>query len=330
MFIVIKIIFIIIGTFVGAGFASGKEILLFFFQYGDLGITGMVISSCFIGIILYKTIRICQRNQIDSYDTFVEHIFESNILKKIIKKWINIFLLFTFSVMISGFCSFIKQEFLIQKYVSYCIIVFFCIFALSKKMDVIMLISNILVPVIILVIIYFSLNKYFMGTEFVEIHNKKNDYMFFVHAILYSNYNLLSMIPITIITSKLINKKKHAIHIAIPCTVVILLLSCCMFFILHHLPNQDLILDFPIVRSAEMLGKSYKNIYCIIIAISIVTTALSVGYTYIENNKSKLIVLLFFSFMAIQFSFSDLLEFLYPMFGIIGLIQSYFIIKVNL
>ena len=33
---IIKIVFVIIGTLVGAGFASGKEIYSFFFIYGKL------------------------------------------------------------------------------------------------------------------------------------------------------------------------------------------------------------------------------------------------------------------------------------------------------
>ena len=327
MFIVIKIIFIIIGTFVGAGFASGKEVLLFFFQHGNIGIIGIIISSCFIGIILYKTIRICQREHINNYEEFVGHIFKSSLSRILIKKWINIFLLLSFSVMISGFCSFIKQEFFVEKYISFFIIIFVCIFALRRKLDIIMFISNVVVPMIIFFVVYFLLKNCSLGAEFQKISNTKNNYLFFIHAILYCNYNLLSIIPITILTSSSIYQKKHILQISFFCTIIILLLSCCIYFILFNLPNQDLNLDFPIVRCVEILGKNYRNIYCVIIALSIITTALSIGFTYIENNKSKLILLFIFSFISIQFSFSELLEFLYPLCGLIGFFQSYCILR---
>ena len=36
---IMKIVFVIIGTMIGAGFASGQEIYLFFFSYGLEGVT---------------------------------------------------------------------------------------------------------------------------------------------------------------------------------------------------------------------------------------------------------------------------------------------------
>lgn len=323
----IKIIFIVIGTFVGAGFASGKEVMLFFFQHGYLGIIGIITSSCFIGVVLYKTIRICQNEHIDKYDQFVNHIFKYNLTKILIKKWISFFLLISFSVMISGFCSFSKQEFFIEKYVSFFIIILICIYAFNKKIDTVMYLSNILVPIIIFFVVYFTLKNFTTNIDTSKLFDTKNNYFFIIHAILYCNYNLLSIIPITIMVSSAICQKKQAFYLSILCAIIILILSCCIFFLLNNLSVQDLNLDFPIVRATEVSKKSYKNIYCMIIAFSIVTTAISVGYTYIENKKSKLIWLFFFSFIAIQFPFSQLLEFLYPICGLIGFLQSYYIIK---
>ena len=54
----LKAICTLIGTFIGAGFASGKEIYLFFFKYNIYGILGIVISVMFMGFIIYKTLNI--------------------------------------------------------------------------------------------------------------------------------------------------------------------------------------------------------------------------------------------------------------------------------
>ena len=40
---ILKIVFVIIATLIGAGFASGKEIYSFFFIYGIKGILGIFI-----------------------------------------------------------------------------------------------------------------------------------------------------------------------------------------------------------------------------------------------------------------------------------------------
>ena len=42
-----------IGALIGAGFASGQEILTFFVKYGRLGGVGVVISSVIFGLFAY-------------------------------------------------------------------------------------------------------------------------------------------------------------------------------------------------------------------------------------------------------------------------------------
>ena len=49
---ILKVVFVIIGTLIGAGFASGQEIYAFFFSFGIKGIWGILVSSLIIGIII--------------------------------------------------------------------------------------------------------------------------------------------------------------------------------------------------------------------------------------------------------------------------------------
>ena len=44
----------IIGSIIGAGFASGQEINSFFYKYGIIGILGIIISIILIILIIYK------------------------------------------------------------------------------------------------------------------------------------------------------------------------------------------------------------------------------------------------------------------------------------
>ena len=53
----LKVVFVIIGTLIGAGFASGKEVYIFFNKYGSLGLLGVVLSGIFISIVIYKGLR---------------------------------------------------------------------------------------------------------------------------------------------------------------------------------------------------------------------------------------------------------------------------------
>ena len=54
---ILKIVMVIVGTLVGAGFASGREIYLFFAKFGKLGIVGILISGILTGTIIYFTLK---------------------------------------------------------------------------------------------------------------------------------------------------------------------------------------------------------------------------------------------------------------------------------
>ena len=53
---ILKAVCVIIGTIIGAGFASGKEIYVFFNNYGIKGIAGIAIASVLTGIVIYKVL----------------------------------------------------------------------------------------------------------------------------------------------------------------------------------------------------------------------------------------------------------------------------------
>ena len=63
---VFKIVFVIIGTLIGAGFASGQEIYVFFFSYGIKGFIGIIISSVGMGGLIYKTLGNINKYNINS------------------------------------------------------------------------------------------------------------------------------------------------------------------------------------------------------------------------------------------------------------------------
>ena len=72
---ILKAVFVIIGTLIGAGFASGQEIYIFFYQYGVNGILGIIISSLLLGFVTYK-VCICQENELANYKSFLKRIIK--------------------------------------------------------------------------------------------------------------------------------------------------------------------------------------------------------------------------------------------------------------
>ncbi len=74
---IIIVLLVIIGTLIGAGFASGKEIYIFFFKYGNMGLIGLLISCLLIGITTYIVFKIVNKRNIKSYEELLSVICES-------------------------------------------------------------------------------------------------------------------------------------------------------------------------------------------------------------------------------------------------------------
>ncbi|MBP3501883.1 MAG: hypothetical protein J6K42_00135 [Clostridia bacterium] len=335
---IIKAISTIIGTFIGAGFASGKEIYLFFYKYGILGIMGIIISSISVGYIIYKVIYISKKNHIDNYNDFINYIVKNKIIKIILNNIVELFLIISFCVMISGFCAFLNQEFNIKIIISYIFILILCFFILRKNINGIAKINNIVIPIIIFTIIYISLKK--MPASYTvllkSVNNNEFNFRFIIDSILYANYNLLTIVPILITIKKFVSKKRNIKYVGIICTLIIFILSLSIFSLLAQGDSNVKNVEMPIVFIVGKYGLIYKYIYCLIIGIAIFTTAISAGYGYLqkyEKNKviynKKMFFLMVSTIISISIGFSKLIAILYPVFGIIGVIQSYYIIKAH-
>lgn len=171
---IVKVALVIIGTLVGAGFASGKEIYSFFFVYGKTGILGMILSSAIIGYVIYKVFKICNENKIDTYHDFCELIGNSAGNKKltlILNNIVNIFLVITFFVMIAGFSSFLKQEFNVNRIIGSMLIIIVCYFIFLNNINGLIKISNYLIPILIVFIVCISLKNTGVLENFDRIFN---------------------------------------------------------------------------------------------------------------------------------------------------------------
>lgn len=111
---ILKVVFVIIGTLIGAGFASGQEMYVFFFSFGIKGLIGILISSILMGIIIYKTLKLINNYPINNYKELLEILLSKSKyknIKNIINFLVNIFILVTFFIMIAGFGAYFEQEF---------------------------------------------------------------------------------------------------------------------------------------------------------------------------------------------------------------------------
>ncbi len=328
---ILKVVFVIIGTMIGAGFASGQEVYLFFFSYGIEGLIGILISSLIIGFVIYKTFQIVDKYGVNTYKEFLDILIQKNSkLKPIINTVINMFILITFFIMVAGFGAYFEQELGINSLMGSSIlaIVTFAIFMTSVKGVV--KANELLVPILIgfLVIIgiinlkevpILELGKYIVRTN----HNS-----FILSSVLYGSYNSILLIPVLLTLKNYIQNNKQISKIAVISSIIIILLSIVVFLLLVRVDVDITKIEMPAVYVVSHMFKILKYIYGFIILGSIFTTTISLGTSFLQNitkNKKSYTqiaaIMCITSILISKIGFSNLVSLLYPVFGYLGLVQ---------
>ena len=328
----LKIIFVLIGTFVGAGFASGKEVFNFFSVYKFNSFISIIIFSILLFFVIYKCFKIKIKFNINSYNEFMSFLekkykfFNSHFSNFII----HIFLAASFYIMIIALSSLFSYQLNIAKYITIFITIFICFLILYKKnINFIYIINSILMPILILFIISLcSFNINLNNISFMESNNINILFISIFYGLLYFSYNSLLIIPI-IFDLKLNFNKDILFKISLLFAITIFILVFGVNLLLLCFYEQIKNLELPILYISNLSFFSFM--YFFIVLSAIFTTMISSGYAFInswnmKHFKLKLIVFLLLSFVFGAFSFSSLINFFYPIFGLIGFLQIFLIL----
>lgn len=329
---ILKIVFVIIGTMIGAGFASGKEIYLFFFSYGLEGAVGLVISSIITGLTIYKTLDIINKNNITTYKDFLNTLVKSkyNKFNNVINIIVNLFILVSFFIMIAGFGAYLEQAYGLKQEFGGAILALLCFFVFMTSTKGIIKVNEFIVPFLIIIILIIGILN-IVNLPILNLDNyilRTNNSSFILSSITYSSYNSILLIPVLITLRKHLKDKKQIFKIAMISSVIILILSSMIYFLLIKIDVDIKNIEMPAVYMVEKIIPTFKNIYGIIILGSIITTAVSLGASFLQNtaktNKSYpqiALIMCITSVLVSNIGFSNLVSTLDPLFGYLGLIQ---------
>lgn len=320
-------LFILIGTFIGAGFASGKEIFSFFTINGLSGIISIFIINFLMFFIFYKILNIRFKYNLDNYSNFLELLNSRHTLfnNRIFLFIINVFLAATFYIMLVALCTLFNFQFGISKKIINLIIIFLCYNIFNKNnLNFIYFFNNLLMPFLIVSLIYISINN--INLNLINFNYDISLIKAIISGLLYFSYNSLIIIPILFKIK--IKSKKNNLFLSFLFTFIIFILSNLINLLL--LSNYNFIkdIDLPILAICKNKNDFYSYTYFFIILSAILSTLFSSGFSFItninkKNKRTTLIIFLSFSFVFEFISFSNLINTLYPFFGLLGLVQIF-------
>lgn len=328
---IIKITSVIIGTIIGAGFISGQEIYSFFNKYGDYGQIGIIVAIGLIAVIIYKTLKIIyEKNILDYEELLNKTINEKNkIIIYTIKNIINIFLIISYFIMCSAFSTYCMENYNIPKLLGGATISILSYLILRKDIKAIIKTNELLMPFVIVFIIIIgviTLNWNGFNT------NKQDLYKPIIKGILYANYNCITLIPMLITLKKEISNKKQIKSISVLSFIILYLLTEIIYISQGKIEINNV--EMPMLEVSRRISIYFVIIYGIMTGIAIFTSAISAAYSLTNNIKTNekikriiIIVLCITAIPASTLSFSNLVNLAYPIFGLLGIMQIFFVLK---
>ena len=329
---IFSIVLMIIGALIGAGFASGQEIYSFFYSCGKFGLIGLIITGVLTSITIYKSLKIICENKIDNYDKFLKLFIKNEKVTKAINIVMNVLLLVTFYIMIAGFGAYFEQEIGINKILGSALLAVMSAVVFFTSVKGVLKVSEFIVPILIcFIVIIGGMNLITINFE-IEIPIVKNNWI--LSSIIYCSYNMVLLIPVLISLRKQIKRMTNIKYIAILSGILMTTMSIMVYMLLVECDVDIATLEMPIVYVVRTFFPKFKSVYAFIILSSIFTTAISVGIGFLQNiSKNEKSYPHFVLFMCItsllvsNFGFSKLVNFVYPIFGYIGVAQIFCIIK---
>ncbi|WMM24709.1 hypothetical protein RBU61_17545 [Tissierella sp. MB52-C2] len=325
---------IYVGTVIGAGFASGREIIEFFGVYGINGIWGMFIVGIILSLIGSLLLIKIYNNKIRGFDELICNIFGKRF--GVILDSIITFSLYTgFSVMVAGSGAIFSQELNLSFNlgVIFMVVLSFIVFLFS--LEGLSFINTMLVPLLVIGIIFTSLylnireGYNFSNINGVNLTLKGN---FLTSALLYVGSNSLIIVVVFSSLLPMINSKRTAILGGVTGGFILSILGMSILTSMLIYYNEVFLLDIPMLKICDYISNGYRKFYAFILWISIFTTALANGFGFmnkVSNSKYKILITALYCLLSIpvaKLGFSKLVAVLYPIFGLIGIFVLIFIL----
>ncbi|SET71884.1 Uncharacterized membrane protein YkvI [Natronincola peptidivorans] len=348
-----------IGTVIGAGFASGQEILQFFGKHGKSGVLGIGFSTLILVVVAVRTLETVYRKKIRSFEDYGRRYFHKKVFNGF-NLLVAFLLLVGYFVMLAGSGAVIKENFQIPAIYGILIMSVFCFSVFTFGIDGVAKANNIVVPFLLGVVFFVSLsvlikNKLLFsnlhGKSFVALKGINTLKLegglidFFLlnlgwvkSSLLYAAHNSIG--AIIVITSLLpyIHNAKAAKWggvlggLGLGFVALLILLSLLLLY-------TDIVgLEVPMVAIAHSLSETHKKIYSVVLLLAMFTTAIANGYgcilrfSYIMKLREgwARILVCCLSIPLATLGFKNLVSFFYPLFGYVGfLFIGVFVLKTN-
>jgi len=328
-------------VFLGAGFASGQELLQYFVEFGRVGLFGIIVAGLLFAFTGWAVLRICRREGISNYSGLMKHILGERV-GPIMEGLVVGFLFCLFVAMLAGAGATGREAFGVPFTVGALVVGLIVFLVLCFGLKGIVKINMILAPFMLLGGIFIGLFTFFTYTTpvFFSFFGTSFAAAWLLSAVVYGSYNLVTGVPVLTATSELAETKSDAAVGGLLGGGVITILGICMALPLFLYHANIINLEIPFLYIVFGYGNIVRWLYLGVLISALLTTAACNAFAVLEwlkgtkrpkvadfsphskkfGNKAAAWVCLL-GVAAAHIGFSNIIIFVYPLFGFLGLFK---------
>lgn len=332
----LKVAMALVGLTVGAGFASGQEVIQYFLSFGYWGIAGAAVAGITIAVFSGWVY------QLGSYYLAEDHsaVFKS-VSRPFLAKYMDITTMFTLFcigfVMVAGAGSNMEQQFGFPTWVGSAIMVVLLVLSGFLDIDKLTNVISLITPLLIICILgAFVITLVNMPDNLGELNelaqtNQHASGTFGNWLVTALNYATLVMIMdcsmMLVFAGSHMNPAqtgKGGLLGGIMFAVLLMILVFILFFNMEHILDSDL----PLLKVFDTMHPAVGTVVSIVIYLMIYNTAVGLFYALgrrLSHDKPSKFRPYYFIVVAVGFAlsfigFADLVGWVYPVLGYLGLI----------
>ncbi|MGN1059827.1 MAG: hypothetical protein ACI4QW_05280 [Clostridia bacterium] len=321
----LKIAAIYLGTVLGAGFASGQELLLFFVRFSRRGLLGCLLAGglfCVLGaFILSKAYGLAEKTP----RRYLEAIFGKSVTA-FLSASMELFLCVSFCVMLSGAGAFFTERFSLPSYVGILVMDLLCLLVFLFDLNGLSAVNLLLTPIMLIGTVYVCLYALFSGSAMAWLPHISRQGRFLPYALFYVGYNLLTATAVLVPSSALAPDRRTAAAGGVLGGAALTLMAflCCLAL---YGSETVWLSPLPMLLLSKEAGQLAYYAYSAVLYMAMLTTAVSTGFSVMQRLHSlgmaKRGAALAVCLTALPLSlieFSALVRSCYVFFGILGVL----------
>ena len=323
-----------VGTIIGAGFASGQEVLQFYTGYGWLGILGTLVTVVLYPLLGYYLVVLGKRVKAQSHKSVIYHI-AGKYLGFVIDLLLTFFLFGVAVIMVAGSGSLFQQQFGMSPSIGYAIMAILIVLALLLSLRRVLNVISSIAPFAFVIIVVLALYALFTadtsGVDLEAVSATQEQLAsphWLLSAFLHVSFNVALSVSILAIMGATEQSHKAAKRGAILGGVVLgiiaLVINLAMYFNVDELIGTEM----PMLAIANDVNPIVGLIVALLLLAMIFNTAVPMLYTFtarffeVDTPRFKIAALVggIVAFALGFVGFTELVNQVYPLLGYLGFV----------